>query len=71
MHEKGHGICWAKCGGLTDETRHHIQKIQGIHHISHLEHPVSGPSFNISPIWTPTIAAEVRRLHLRPAQILF
>jgi hypothetical protein len=31
-----------------------------------LEHPISQPSLNISPIWTLVIAAEVRKLQLRP-----
>jgi hypothetical protein len=33
--------------------------------MSLVEHPISHPSLDISPIWTPIIAAEVRKLQLR------
>jgi hypothetical protein len=35
-------------------------------HISEPPHPISQPSLDISPIWTPIIAAEVRKLQLCP-----
>jgi hypothetical protein len=34
--------------------------------MSLLDHPISQPSLDISPIWTAFIAAEVRKLQLRP-----
>jgi hypothetical protein len=30
------------------------------------DHPISQPSLDISPIWTPIIVADVEELHLRP-----
>jgi hypothetical protein len=39
-------------------------------HISPVDHPVSQASLEISPIWTPIIAAEVRKLQLLPVQIM-
>jgi hypothetical protein len=38
-------------------------------HMSLVDNPSSQPSLDISPIWTPVIAAEVRKLQLRPMQI--
>jgi hypothetical protein len=35
-------------------------------HMSLVDHPISQPSLAISPIWTPVIAAEVRKLQLGP-----
>jgi hypothetical protein len=34
--------------------------------MSLLDHPISEPSLDISPIWTPVIATQVRKLQLRP-----
>jgi hypothetical protein len=34
-------------------------------HMSLTDHPVSQPSLNISPIWTPVITAEVKKLQPR------
>jgi hypothetical protein len=33
--------------------------------MSLLDHPISQPSFDISPIWTTVITAEVKRLQRR------
>jgi hypothetical protein len=38
-------------------------------HMSLVDHPISQPSLDISPIWTPIIAAEVRKLQLHPVYI--
>jgi hypothetical protein len=38
-------------------------------HISLIGHPVSQPSLDISPIWTPVITAEVKILQLRQVWI--
>jgi hypothetical protein len=35
-------------------------------HMPPIDHPISQPSLDISPIWTLIIAAEVRKLQLRP-----
>jgi hypothetical protein len=52
--------------GPADKTKHHLQEVQGIDHTSLIGHPSSQPSFDISPLWTPIITAEVRKLQLRP-----
>jgi hypothetical protein len=31
-----------------------------------IDHPISQPSLDISPIWTPAITSEVKILQLRP-----
>jgi hypothetical protein len=36
--------------------------------MSLIGHLISQPSLNISPIWTPIIAAEVRKLQFCPVQ---
>jgi hypothetical protein len=49
--------------GLVDRTRHHIQEIKESAHMSLvLEHLISQPSLDISPI----ITSDVRKLQLRP-----
>jgi hypothetical protein len=50
--------------GFADGTKHHIQEIQCL-----IDHPISQPSLDISPIWTPIIAAEVRKLHTTPPSV--
>jgi hypothetical protein len=35
-----------------------------------IDHLISQPIFDISPIWTPVISAEVRKLQLHPVQIM-
>jgi hypothetical protein len=37
--------------------------------MSLVDHPISQPSLDISPIWTSIVAAEVRKLQLHPVQI--
>jgi hypothetical protein len=32
--------------------------------MSLVDHPISQPSLDISPVWTPIIAAEVRKLQV-------
>jgi hypothetical protein len=34
-------------------------------HVSLLDHPISQPSSDISPIWTPVITAEIKKQQLR------
>jgi hypothetical protein len=38
--------------------------------MSLVDHPISQPILDISPIWTPIIAPEVRKLQLRPVYIM-
>jgi hypothetical protein len=37
--------------------------------MSLVDHPIGQPSFDISPIWTPVIAAEFRKLHTTPSSV--
>jgi hypothetical protein len=51
--------------GLADWTQHRIHETQGTRpYVSE-----SQPSLDISPIWTPVIAAEVRKLHANPSNV--
>jgi hypothetical protein len=54
-YEEGCKICWLA-----------YRKYKESAHVSLLDHPISQPSLDISPIWTPISATEVRQLHLRP-----
>jgi hypothetical protein len=38
--------------------------------MSLVDYPISQPSSDISPIWTPVIEAGVRKLQLRPVYIM-
>jgi hypothetical protein len=53
-------------GSLLDSTKYHIQKYKESTHMSLVDHPVSQPSLDISPLWTPIITAEVRKLKRSP-----
>jgi hypothetical protein len=48
--------------GFPDHNKY--KKYEESAHMSLLHHQISQPSFDISPIWTPMIAAEIRRLQL-------
>jgi hypothetical protein len=39
--------------------------------MSLIDQPISQPSFDSSHIWTPVIAAEVRKLQLRPVRVIW
>jgi hypothetical protein len=64
--------------GLADQTmncspsymmhsEHHVQKNKRIPpHVSLIDHLISQPSLDISPIWTHVITAEVKKLQLCP-----
>jgi hypothetical protein len=54
-YEEGHKICWLA-----------YRKYKESAHMYLVAHPISQPSLDISPIWTPIIATEIRQLHLRP-----
>jgi hypothetical protein len=58
-HEEGHKICWLACRKYKEPA-----------HMSLVDHPISQPSLDISPMWTSIIAAGVRKLQLRPAHIM-
>jgi hypothetical protein len=39
-------------------TRYHIEEIKESAHMSLVDHPISQPNLDISPIWNPIIVAE-------------
>jgi hypothetical protein len=66
VYEEGHSICWEEAKGLQTEPNTTYRKYKESAHMSLVDHPISQPSLDISPVWTPVITAEVRQLHLRP-----
>jgi hypothetical protein len=49
-----------------DRAEHHLKEIEGTDQMSLVGHLISQPSLDISPICTPIIAAEIRKVQLRP-----
>jgi hypothetical protein len=64
-YEEGHKICWTKARVLQINPNTRYRKYKESAHMCLLDHPISQPSLDISPIWTPVIAAEInkRQLH--------
>jgi predicted GIY-YIG superfamily endonuclease len=69
-YDEGHKICRKQAKVLQIEPNTVYRKYKESPKISLVDHPISKPSLDISPIWTPIIAAEVRKLQLRPVQII-
>jgi predicted GIY-YIG superfamily endonuclease len=65
-YEEGHRICWKEAKVLQIEPNATYRKYKESAHISLAAQPISQPSLDISPIWTPIIEAEVRKLQPRP-----
>jgi predicted GIY-YIG superfamily endonuclease len=61
-YEEGHKIRWNEAKVLKIETNTTYRKYKESAHMALLDHPISQPSLDISPIWTPVITAEVNRL---------
>jgi hypothetical protein len=61
MYDEGHKICWnqAKVSHIEPNTTYRNHKEYA--HMSLVDHPISQPSLDTSPIWTPIIAAEFRK----------
>jgi hypothetical protein len=70
VYEEGHKICRKDVKILQIEPNTTYRKHKESVHMSLVDHPISQPSLDISPIWTPVIAAEVRKLQLRPVYII-
>jgi hypothetical protein len=66
---KGHRTRWKVAKVLQIELNTTYRKYKESAHMSLLDHPISQPSLDISPIWTPIIAAEVTKLQLHPVYI--
>jgi glycosylphosphatidylinositol transamidase (GPIT) subunit GPI8 len=65
-YEEDHKICWNKAKVLQIELNTTYRKYKESALRSLVAHPISQRSLDISPIWTPIIAAEVRKLQLCP-----
>jgi hypothetical protein len=65
-YEDGHNISWKDAKVLKIEQNTTYKKYKESVHMSLIDHPISQPSLDICPIWTPVITAEVKRLHLSP-----
>jgi hypothetical protein len=48
------------------KKRRSCSKYKEFAHMSPVDRPIGQPSLDISAIWTPILAAEVRKLELRP-----
>jgi hypothetical protein len=59
-------ICWKEAKVLQIELNTTYRKYKAFAHMSLVDRLISRPSLDISPIWTPIIAAEVRKLQLCP-----
>jgi hypothetical protein len=59
-YEDGHKICWNEAKVLQIEPNTTHRKYKESAHMSLIDHPFSQPRLDISPIWTPNMAAEVR-----------
>jgi hypothetical protein len=51
-------MCWKEVNVLQIEPNTTYRKYKEFTHMSLIDHPISQPSLNNSPIWTPIIAAE-------------
>jgi hypothetical protein len=58
-YEEGHNICWKEVKVLQIEPNATYRKYEKSAHMSLAAHPISQPSLDISPIWTPIIETEV------------
>jgi hypothetical protein len=68
-YERNHNICCNEAKVLQVEPNATYRKCKEYAHMPLIHHPISQPGLDISPIWTPLITAEVKKLQLRPVQI--
>jgi hypothetical protein len=52
-YEEGHRICWKGAKVLQIESNTTYRKYKEAAHMSLLDHPISQPNLDISPIWIP------------------
>jgi hypothetical protein len=57
--EKGNKLCWKEANVLQMETNNTYRKYKEPVQMSLVDNPISQESLDISPIWTPIIAAEL------------
>jgi hypothetical protein len=65
-YKEGHRICWKGAKVLQTEPITTYRKYKESTHMSLVAHLFSQPILDISPIWTPISAADVRKLQLLP-----
>jgi hypothetical protein len=58
-YEEGHKICWNEAEILQIEPDTTYRKYMESRFMSLIDQPITQPSVDISPIWTPVITAEV------------
>jgi hypothetical protein len=51
------------------EPNNTYRKYKEFAHMSQIDHPISQPSLDISPVWTSVITAEVRKLHTTSSSV--
>jgi hypothetical protein len=61
-YEEGHKICWNEAKVLQIDPNTTNRKYKESAHMFLLDHPISQPSLDISPIWTTVITAEAKKL---------
>jgi hypothetical protein len=61
VYKEGHKICWNEAKVLQIEPNTTYRKYKESAHVSLLDHPISQPSLDISPILTLIITAEVKK----------
>jgi hypothetical protein len=62
-------ICRRESKVLQIEPNTTYRKYKESAHMSLVDHPISQPSLDISPIWAPFIAAEIRKLYTSPSGV--
>jgi hypothetical protein len=70
-NEEGHKICWSEAKVLQIEPNTTYRKYKESTHMSLLDRLISQPSLGVSPIWTPFITAEVKKLQLQMVCAVF
>jgi hypothetical protein len=65
-YDESHKTCWKEAKVVQIKPNTTYRKYKESAHMSLANHPINQPSLDISPIWTPIIAAELRKLQLRP-----
>jgi hypothetical protein len=65
-YEEVRKICWKDSKVLQIEPNATYRKYKESAHMSLAAHPISQPSLDISPNWTPITEAEGKDLQLRP-----
>jgi hypothetical protein len=66
VYKEDHEICYNEAKVLQIEPNTSYRKYKESAHMSLLDHPVSQPSLDISPIWPPVITADDKNRRLRP-----